>query len=124
MCLLLVTYALLVRNGHDSAVALSEALCHLRTPPQIIEQLEDIAEELVDDSSSTLVSDITVSRLLCTSAGRKSLQIAYHCVVEHEQWINSVLIAGYKPAKPPNKLLHAMFHIGVKSFDQVRLGCF
>lgn len=39
--------------------------------------------------------------------------------MENEQWLLASLMPGYTPLRPPNKLLHTMFHIGMRPFDQV-----
>ncbi|KAL0278516.1 UNVERIFIED_CONTAM: hypothetical protein PYX00_000321 [Menopon gallinae] len=120
--LISVVYELLTKSKEDSATALAEALCHLRVPPNVIDQLEDSAEEYIEDTELALVSDITVSRILFTQVGRRALKSAYHCVIQNQEWLLSMLIPGYVPSTSSNSLLHKMFHIGKKPFDQVLSG--
>lgn len=71
-------YALLIDSKSDAAIALAEALCHMKVPPHIIDQLRNASEEFMDDHELSLVSDITVSRILFTQPGRRAMKVIFH----------------------------------------------
>jgi len=73
-----VIYGLLLKNGTDEAIALGEALCHLKVPSRVVNELEDIAELYVDHEELSFDFDITVSKLLFTATGRHALKVSLY----------------------------------------------
>ncbi|KAK6617259.1 hypothetical protein RUM44_005590 [Polyplax serrata] len=117
-----VVYGLLIETKKDIAIALGEALCHLKVPKEIMGRLDAAVQNVLDDTELALVSDITVSRILFTRLGRGAMKTLYYYIYENQEWLISALIPGIQVNKAPNKLLYIMFHIGIRPFDQILSG--
>ncbi|KAH1027558.1 hypothetical protein HUJ05_001042, partial [Dendroctonus ponderosae] len=72
------------------------------------------------------VIEIIVSDLLMTVQGKQSLKTLYHFVKHNSEWVfwklgiseKTELTPGNKVLNPPDPLVHKMFHIGYRPFDQ------
>ncbi|ERL93897.1 hypothetical protein D910_11183 [Dendroctonus ponderosae] len=73
------------------------------------------------------VIEIIVSDLLMTVQGKQSLKTLYHFVKHNSEWVfwklgiseKTELTPGNKVLNPPDPLVHKMFHIGYRPFDQL-----
>lgn len=70
-------YSLLVESKIDSVTAVAEALCYIKVPLPIIWHLEKVSVEYLDDHQSSMMSDITVSKILFTPYGRRAMKVGF-----------------------------------------------
>ncbi|KAH0815199.1 hypothetical protein GEV33_007591 [Tenebrio molitor] len=128
-------------SGDEIALAVAESLCSIDEDNKHTDQIEEFLEqvkdnmELFDDCSSEgssrvegaeQITEVLVSDILMTTYGKKSLKTLHHFIKNNSEWLFQKLEVseGAEPAVPnkvlskPYPLLHTMFHIGYRSFDQ------
>ncbi|KAK5650866.1 hypothetical protein RI129_001895 [Pyrocoelia pectoralis] len=126
------------------ALAVSEALCSIDEDDKHTGEIEELlkqakeALEYNDSQSegckrveqSLQMCEVLVSDLLMTAEGRKSLKIIYHFLSCNSEWLLQRLNVSeeethFEPNRLTllsNKLLHTMFHVGYRQFDQLLTG--
>ncbi|KAK4881862.1 hypothetical protein RN001_005181 [Aquatica leii] len=126
------------------AVAVAEALCSIDEDDKHTTEIEELLKQAqlsletnnFDSQNcrrveqSIHMSEILVSDLLITPEGKKSLKIIYHFLRCNYEWLLQKLSVSeetipFEPNKAnviSNKLLHTMFHVGYKPFDQLLTG--
>ncbi|EEZ98750.1 uncharacterized protein LOC658339 [Tribolium castaneum] len=131
-------------SENDVALAVAESLCSIdednKHTDQIEEFLEQVKEnlELFEDSvegssrveGSEQVTEVLVSEILMTTHGKKSLKTLHHFVKNNSEWFfqklgvseNSEPVVPNKVTCAPCPLLHTVFHIGYRPFDQLLTG--
>ncbi|CAH1127111.1 unnamed protein product [Ceutorhynchus assimilis] len=125
-----------------AALAAAESLCSIdedhKHTDQITEFLNEVQESKNDfsfytDSGSNRLEnnqqmiEILVSDLLASTQGKKGLKTLFHFIKNNSEWLYLKLGVSEKqesfvPNKvqcPPEPLLHKMFHIGYRPFDQL-----
>ncbi|XP_069686623.1 uncharacterized protein KIAA0825 [Periplaneta americana] len=146
-----VLYSQLLRAANKSnETALAEALCsldHSHCHDDKIEafirsavecsQLSSEEENYVSMEAAPYTAEILVSSLLFTTAGRRALKVMWQFLQHSFQWLLGqlgTLAPGEEaPLTPPpvpatasrpapTKLLHTMFHMGHRHFDQLLAG--
>ncbi|XP_063912179.1 uncharacterized protein LOC135129022 isoform X1 [Zophobas morio] len=129
----------------DIALAVAESLCSIDEDNKHTDQIEEFLEqvkdslEMFDDSGeegssrvegSEQITEVLVSDILMTMHGKKSLKRLHHFIKNNSEWFFQKLGISEK-VEPvvPNRviaascpLLHTMFHIGYRSFDQLLTG--
>ncbi|XP_020709486.2 uncharacterized protein LOC105688635 [Athalia rosae] len=125
------------------AIALGEAICSIDEDDKHTLQIDSLldlvnqrveSENLswrgIDSEGLTSVAEAYADELLFTPEGRLAIKVIHEYIVHSSDWILSCLgIEGektmigapkYIPGTPvPQPLLHVMFHIGCKPFDQL-----
>ncbi|KAJ8976340.1 hypothetical protein NQ317_009792 [Molorchus minor] len=125
------------------ALAVAEALCSIDEDNKHTDQIEEFLEHAkeyndVDFSvngvnrveSNQQMLEVLVSDLLISASGKRSLKTLYHFMKHNSEWIYQKLgVSEAKENVNPNKvisqssqLLHTMFHIGYRQFDQLLTG--
>ncbi|KAI4457536.1 hypothetical protein MML48_7g00003443 [Holotrichia oblita] len=126
------------------ALAVAEALCSIdednKHTEQIQEFLEQAKQSLEDDlienegcgrvETTHQIIEILASDVLMSHYGKKSLKVLHHFLICNSEWIFQNLHVSPAGSSTeanrvnpvPNHLLHTMFHIGYKSFDQLLTG--
>ncbi|KAF5286871.1 hypothetical protein FQA39_LY00404 [Lamprigera yunnana] len=126
------------------ALAVAEALCSIDEDDKHTTEIDELLTqaklslELYDTQckgckrveQGVHMSEILVSDLLLKPEGKKGLKIIYHFLMCNYEWIFQVLNVSeetipFEPNKATistNKLLHTMFHVGYKPFDQLFTG--
>ncbi|GJQ69311.1 hypothetical protein Trydic_g6444 [Trypoxylus dichotomus] len=126
------------------ALAVAEAICSIDEDNKHTEQIGEFLEqarqcldddivhsdgcrrvERIQQSVEILASDILMSQY-----GKRSLKILHHFLACNSEWVFQNLqvspvttVVEANRANPvPNHLLHVMFHIGYKQFDQLLTG--
>ncbi|KAF2900309.1 hypothetical protein ILUMI_05877 [Ignelater luminosus] len=133
-------------NSSTEAVALAvaEALCSIDEDNKHTEEIDDLLEQAKQSleinsiqsegckrvEQSLQMSEVLVSDLLMTSEGNRSLKTAYHFIRCNYEWLLQSLGVSEesKPFEPnramptSDQLLHMMFHVGYRPFDQLLTG--
>ncbi|XP_021923191.1 uncharacterized protein LOC110831470 isoform X2 [Zootermopsis nevadensis] len=137
---------LLATGGNTSATALAEALCSLDHSGQHNSKIDAFIHAAVECAqissqdgncvtmeASPYTAEILVSRLLLNAAGQRALKVMWQFMQHSWQWLLGQLGAlepgEVTPSTPPlvpttasrpalTKLLHTMFHVGHRQFDQ------
>ncbi|XP_068085155.1 uncharacterized protein KIAA0825 [Anabrus simplex] len=141
-------YSQLIVNGENTDTALCEALCGIDQNSRHAEKIQaflQIVKECVvvpSEEYSAIegvphMAEVLVSSVLLTAAGRRALKVMWQYIQHSHHWILGqldVLEAGETaPILPPpipatasrpapTKLLHTMFHVGHRHFDQLLAG--
>ncbi|XP_018570086.1 uncharacterized protein LOC108910070 [Anoplophora glabripennis] len=126
------------------ALAVAESLCSIDEDNKHTDQIEEFLEQVknckpdldfcaggssrVETTQQML--EVLVSDLLITTSGKKSLKTLYHFMKHNSEWLYQKLgVSEDKDDATPNKvisqptrLLHTMFHIGYRPFDQLLTG--
>ncbi|KAF5287146.1 hypothetical protein FQR65_LT12332 [Abscondita terminalis] len=131
-----------VNNSVEAvALAVAEALCSIDEDDKHTTEIEELLKqaklhlerEAVHSEGckrveeSVQMSEILVSDLLMSPEGKKSLKILYHFIRCNYEWLLQILSVSeetipFEPNKAViinDKLLHTMFHVGYRPFDQV-----
>lgn len=129
-----------IQSEAEIALIISESLCSIDEDNKHTDQIEDFLEQVKDNLGPLengffnveridQETEILVSDILMTSHGKKSLKILHHFIKNNYEWffqklgvseITDVAVPNIVQ-NLPNSLLHTMFHIGYRSFDQVTL---
>ncbi|XP_044259026.1 uncharacterized protein LOC123007679 [Tribolium madens] len=131
-------------SENDIALAVAESLCSIdednKHTDQIEEFLEQVKEtlELFEDSvegssrveRSEQATEVLASDILMTTHGKKSLKTLHHFVKNNNEWFflklgvseNLEPMIPNKVISAPYPLLHTVFHIGYRPFDQLLTG--
>ncbi|KAK3932514.1 Frataxin-like protein, mitochondrial [Frankliniella fusca] len=121
---------------HAAAAAgqLAEALCRVDEDeslrPSIQEFLHAAQEYTGTDTwdwraveESLPTAELLVSKILLTNDGRQALKVMYQYMQQNASWtLAAIGRAGDYIVVPPRPLLHTMFHIGNRQFDQYLAG--
>ncbi|XP_052121022.1 uncharacterized protein LOC113216088 isoform X2 [Frankliniella occidentalis] len=121
---------------HAAAAAgqLAEALCRVDEDESLrpgIQEFLHAAQEYtgtdtwdwraVEESLPT--AELLVSKILLTNDGRQALKVMYQYMQQNATWtLAAIGRAGDYIVIPPRPLLHTMFHIGNRQFDQFLAG--
>ncbi|KAJ9598073.1 hypothetical protein L9F63_026823 [Diploptera punctata] len=136
--------------GNAQATALAEVLCNLDQSTAHDDKIEafiHIAVECIDETTEVTQSvsteagsyttEVLVSNLLLTSAGRRALKVMWQFLQHSWKWIlgqlgvlepneippsSAPLVPATASRPAPTKLLHTMFHVGQRPFDQLLAG--
>lgn len=130
----------LVQSEGELALTIAESLCSIDEDNKHTDQIEEFLEQAknnLEPSENALftienvdqVTEVLVSDILMTSHGKKSLKILHHFIKNNCEWFfqklgvseTSDVVIPNTVLSLPNSLLHTMFHIGYRSFDQVTL---
>lgn len=130
-----------VSTDDTIALAVAEALCSIDEDDKHTEQISEFINQAKESLETDMVehdghkrvetiqqmTEILVGDILMNKYGKKSLKVLHYFIQCNSEWISQKLtenavvrLPGANRAHPvPNHLLHTMFHIGSRSFDQV-----
>nr|CAD7267851.1 unnamed protein product [Timema shepardi] len=146
--LVLALYSHLVCIGGNNVIALAETLCNLGQLSTFADKMEEFVSILTESCESlgedycTMeaaphMEEALVSKILFTSDGRAALKVLWQFLQHSSQWVLGqlkVLEPGVQaPTSPsaipstasrpaPPSLLHTMFYMGHRPFDQLLAG--
>ncbi|KAJ8922033.1 hypothetical protein NQ315_008673 [Exocentrus adspersus] len=126
------------------ALAVAESLCSIDEDNKHTDQIEEFLEQVrscrrdvdfcVNGSgrveTTQQMLEVLVSDLLITTSGKKSLKTLYHFMKHNSDWLYQKLgvsegkdeVVPNRVMSQPLRLLHTMFHIGYRPFDQLLTG--
>ncbi|PSN52582.1 hypothetical protein C0J52_13082 [Blattella germanica] len=98
--------------------------------------IQDPSDDPLSSEEVPYTTEIMVSSLLLTSAGRRALKVMWQYLQHSWQWIlcqlgildskevpfSTPLVPATASRPAPTKLLHTMFHVGRRQFDQLLAG--